>query len=220
MNKKILVLGDSHALVFNSKFVKLLFGKGRFTVVSVNGATVSGLENPNSKTNASQIFFNAFTANPDAQTVIFLLGEVDTGFVIWYRAQKYNANVDDMLEMALKNYNLLLTNPDLKNKQVIVISSPLPTIYDDNNWGEISNLRKEVKADLKQRTGLALKFNSRMKKIVEDNNQIFIDLDSLSLSNTGAGAKKILRNLNKSDHHYNKLIYALMLKMKLRKHLK
>jgi len=34
----------------------------------------------------------------------------------------------------------------------IVVSTPLPTIKDNCQWGEVSNLRKEIKATQKERT--------------------------------------------------------------------
>src|SRR4051794_28247820 len=95
--RNILVLGDSHAVVFRSKYIKAFLPSYKFHVYSVPGATVSGLDNPNSKTNASNIFNEAIQNNSQINNVIFLLGEVDTGFVIWYRAQKYASKVEDML---------------------------------------------------------------------------------------------------------------------------
>lgn len=48
--KEILVIGDSHASVFkNTEFLKA-FPNHFMNVVSIGGATVSGLKNPNSQT--------------------------------------------------------------------------------------------------------------------------------------------------------------------------
>ena len=51
---RILVLGDSHSLVFShcNKMQKIV----QFTVVSVNGATAQGVVNPNSRTDALNHF--------------------------------------------------------------------------------------------------------------------------------------------------------------------
>lgn len=215
--KDILVIGDSHAFVFSSKVVKLLFAGYRFHVTAVKGATVSGLENPNSKTDANKIFKMALEKFDFPKTVIFLLGEVDTGFVIWHRAQKYQVNVEEMLALALKNYETLLSNQNLKNKKIIIISTPLPTIADNNNWGEVSNLRKDIKVPILQRTDLTLQFNQGLKNIAHEKGYTFIDLDKYTLRTDKKGAKKIFHNIRKSNHHYNNLSYASLLRLCLRK---
>jgi hypothetical protein len=51
---KILVLGDSHAEIFN--FCNTKQKKYNFEVISVGGATAQGSVNPNSNTNALNIF--------------------------------------------------------------------------------------------------------------------------------------------------------------------
>jgi len=81
---EILVLGDSHAKVFSNRLFKSSFPTYFFNIVKVAGATVSGLKNPNPKTQALPIFLHGIK-NSKAATTIILIGEVDTGFVIWHR---------------------------------------------------------------------------------------------------------------------------------------
>ncbi|BAW96820.1 hypothetical protein NIES970_17620 [[Synechococcus] sp. NIES-970] len=78
---EILILGDSHVAVFDRPKMRVNFPWYFFNVVSVGGATASGLENPNSITQAFSIF-KTNLENSKAKIVIVLLGEVDTGFVI------------------------------------------------------------------------------------------------------------------------------------------
>ena len=85
--EEILVIGDSHVDIFKHKDLRRQFNKLFFNVCSVGGATVSGLVNPNSTTQALPRFRKAIKSSK-AKTTIVNLGEVDTGFVIWYRAQK------------------------------------------------------------------------------------------------------------------------------------
>jgi len=54
--KSIMVLGDSHAQIFMFPLFKIFFPLIKFDVCSVGGATASGLENPNSKTQAYKNF--------------------------------------------------------------------------------------------------------------------------------------------------------------------
>jgi len=94
----VLVLGDSHAAIFNHPHLQGCFPDTYFHVCFIGGATVSGLENPNSKTDSRRIFETALATCRHRKTTIVMLGEVDTGFVIWYRAAKYKESVDEMLK--------------------------------------------------------------------------------------------------------------------------
>jgi hypothetical protein len=81
------VLRDFHTLVFESEKMKSLFPELDFSVTSVGGAIVSGLENQNAVSKAMPQYLSALNTTT-ADAVIVMLGEVDTGFVNWYRAQK------------------------------------------------------------------------------------------------------------------------------------
>lgn len=131
MKRRILVLGDSHANVFECLEFSRFWISNSFKVVSVGGATASGLENPNSKTDAYNIFRKAIN-DENPKYVLTMLGEVDTGFVIWYRAQKKEISVIDSLNHTIKTYTNFLSG--IKAKR-IVFSAPLPTIRDGQSWG-------------------------------------------------------------------------------------
>jgi hypothetical protein len=113
--REVLVLGDSHSKVFNRKRLRKGFRRSFFTVCAVGGATVSGFQNPRSKTQALPVF-RATLKLTSAKTVIVLLGEVDAGFVIWYRAEKHNETVSEMLEQAIHNYQQFLLDISRKKK--------------------------------------------------------------------------------------------------------
>ena len=210
--KKVLVLGDSHVEVFNSDHMKSAFPEFEFEVVSVGGATVSGLENPNSATKAMPQYVEALDATL-AETVVVMLGEVDTGFVIWYRAQKYDTPVDDMLNLAIANYQSFLSKISEKFN-AICISTPLPTIQDDMQWGEVANLRKEVKATQTERTALTIRFNNAMSSFCKARGITFISLDSQSVNQHGK-LKESLLNLNPLDHHYNPIEHTALISVPL-----
>jgi hypothetical protein len=205
MVKQILVLGDSHTKVFYNKKFNLMLPSHVFDIVKVVGATVSGLENPNSKTQALPIFVENIKRS-NATTAIVLLGEVDTGFVIWYRAEKYNSPIASMFDKAIENYKNLLIEVSRKFS-VICISCPLPTIQDGNTWGEVANERKAVKATQRQRTELAIEFNKRMQEFCKEKGFYYLNFDSESLGDDGL-VKASLLNSNSNDHHYNMARYA------------
>lgn len=199
--EKNLVLGDSHSTVFKSRWFKIRYPLKQFDVCNILGATASGLENPNSKTQAYRAFSDKLNSGIDYDRVIILLGEIDTGFIIWYRSQKYGIPVEETYKKTLKVYTNFVNNVAKHNK-VIVISAPLPTISDNNDWGEVANLRKEIKVSQLKRTNLTLKFNKEVEKYCLSNGIDYLNLDAQSLGQDGL-VKKTLINKNKLDHHYD-----------------
>jgi len=206
--KEILVLGDSHTPIFHHPSFKKAFPELCFNVVSVIGATASGLENPNTKTQAYPIFKQALQQSP-AEKVIIMLGEVDTGFVIWYRAKKYQESVSAMMDKAIRSYTNFLSEV-ASHFEVICISTPLPTIQDGNDWGDVANLRREVTATQKERTSLTLQFNQQIQSFCTQKKIAFVMLDGLSLGENDVVAENLL-NSNPNDHHYNPDVYSQLL---------
>lgn len=214
--REILVLGDSHAVVFSDARFRAEFPLHSFNVVAIGGATASGLENPNSKTQAAPIFMDAMKRSA-ASTVIVLLGEVDTGFVIWYRAEKYQVSVSEMLQSALTSYQEFLRL--LKDeRRVVCLSAPLPTITDGRDWGEVANARKNVRASQAQRTTLTIRFNEGMRSFCAKNGIGYLDFDGESIGKDGLVDAKLL-NSNPLDHHYEPRAYMEMMIPKLEEHL-
>lgn len=212
LREEVVVIGDSHAAVFRHHSIRTGFPRYVFNVVAVTGATVSGLKNPNSKTQAMPVFMDRIKRSR-AKTTIVLLGEVDTGFVIWYRAEKHHASVDAMLESAITNYQSLLATIGDDSK-VICISAPLPTIRDGQDWGAVANARKDVKATQLERTKLTQEFNGRMEAYCLQNGFTYLSFDRESIGENGLVADRLL-NVNAADHHYAAEPYATMIKAKL-----
>ncbi|WP_371192491.1 SGNH/GDSL hydrolase family protein [Glaciecola sp. SC05] len=209
--KRLLILGDSHTSVFDDAiFRKAISNRYQLFIETVGGATISGLVNPNSKTNAQAIFESAFCKiKPDV--LITQMGEVDTGFVIWYRAQKHKSSVEEMLELCVNNYCDFLKKYQ-GNQKTIVLSAPQPTIRDNQDWGEIANLRKEISASQQERTKLTLAFNSKMEENARALGVNFINLDTESIGDDGLVAPFLLNDDN-NDHHYAQEPYlALIMK--------
>ncbi|RXP45424.1 SGNH/GDSL hydrolase family protein [Lutibacter sp. HS1-25] len=213
--RKVLVIGDSHAKIFNNPLFKIHFPFYAFDVCSVKGATASGLENPNSKTQAYKIFKEKLDNPQKYFKVILLLGEVDTGFVIWYRSEKYDAPISKMFNDAIIKYTNFIADTN-KLLQPIVISTPLPTISDNNDWGEIANLRKTIKAKQLERTDLTIKFNNKIEKFCKTNNIEYVNLDKQSLGKNGL-IDDYLLNKNSNNHHYNNNNYTKLLIRNLKK---
>lgn len=215
LRKEILVIGDSHAKIFSHQSMRNGLSSFFFNVTSVGGATVSGLQNPNSKTQALPIFEKSISSSK-ADTIIVLLGEVDTGFVIWHRAERHNAPIEEMLDIALTNYQNLLASMLQTKRNVICISAPLPTIRDGEFLGDVANARKEIKASQLERTNITILFNKRIEEFCKNHRIPYINLDSKSLGQDGLVDMRLL-NKNPTDHHYDLQKYAEMLIPEIKK---
>ncbi len=202
----VLVLGDSHAAVFRHPRFARDHPDVDWRIVLVHGATASGLENPNdSRTRAYPTFRRALDEGRERRVVV-TLGEVDTGFVIWYRAFKYNEPLFAMLGRAVDAYARFLSEASAR-ADVLCLGAPLPTIRDGAAWGEVANLRREVRAPQLARTALTLEFNRRVRVFCRSRGISFLDLDAVSLGPDGLVRPELL-NTNPADHHYEPGPYA------------
>ncbi len=205
----VYVLGDSHAKVFHYINDNRDLDKVYFDVLSVGGATAMGMVNPNSKTNALKLFSNKMERADRNKPVIIMLGEVDTGFLIWFRALKKGLSVDSQMDLSLTNYFKFVDLLKERGfKKIYLLSAPLPTIPDNHaKYGEIARLRKEVTASLDERTQLTLKYNESLRNHAKQNNLEFIDLDKYLLGDKGV-IKKSYLNENPLDHHCDHRPYS------------
>ncbi|MFI3196419.1 MAG: sulfotransferase family 2 domain-containing protein [Methylococcaceae bacterium] len=206
--QNVLVLGDSHTKVFGHPEWKNLAPKLPIQVISVEGATLSGLENPNSKTQAGAVFQQALLQYP-ANIILLCLGEVDTGFVIWLRAENNEITVKQATKRAINNYCRLITEAS-KKATVVVISTPLPTLTDNDKDGVVAKARAEISATQKQRTELTCEFNLEMQQWCTANNICYINIDPLSKGADGLVDAALLHN-NPKNHHYNPNRYRKLL---------
>ena len=213
--RNIIVLGDSHALVFLSRRFRRYFPLTKFDVCSVGGATASGLDNPNSLTAAYEMFSNKLSSVPKNSIVIVMLGEVYTGFVIWWRSQKSGHGIELMLGRAVKkNYTKFISELDSSHRP-LVISTPMPTITDDNEWGEVANLRSEISATQRERTDLTLRFNSEIREYCGRYSIPYVDRDKASLGDDGLVVDHLIGG-NRNDHHYDVGQYLKLMAPRLR----
>jgi len=202
-------IGDSHLCVYRYILKHRLLKKTMLKFCVVGGATLSGIENPNSKTQAGPIISRYLDNKVRSNHVVLVcLGEVDCGFVIWYQAEKYNEDIDIYFQKALDNYCVLLMNLQSKSKRVIASSIPLPTIKDGVTGGWVAQARGEIKASVRQRTNLTMRFNRGVKMFCAENNLDFLDLESYIINkNTMLLDEKYL-NSNERDHHLSDSAYA------------
>jgi len=204
----ILVLGDSHARIFKHEAWLKLTPNLTWKTILVQGATVSGLKNPNSKTQAAKFFKQALVQNP-AKTIMFCLGEVDTGFVIWLKAEKQGIDVQKAAQQAVENYCELIELAS-RQAQVVVLSTPLPTLKDGLEEGAVAKARSSIKTSQRQRTELTCWFNTEMELWCKNHAINYVNLDPVSKGPDGQLDPKLL-HINPRDHHYNPNYYQKLL---------
>lgn len=213
--ERVFVLGDSHAHVF--KFINNHSSlKQFFDVMVVGGATAMGMVNPNSKTDCLNLFRGKLKGVKKHQKILILLGEVDTGFVIWYRALKHGLSVESQFERSLENYFEFVRDLLAKGyTNICLMSAPLPTIKDNHGkHGEIANLRSEVKNSIEERTDLTLEYNKRLAEFATQNDIQFLGLDTDLLGKNGIIDSRYL-NSDPLDHHCDHKFYSEMIVKRL-----
>jgi hypothetical protein len=195
----ILVLGDSHSEVFNycNKKQQNIY----FEVVIVGGATAQGSVNPNSNTNALNIFKKKINTIKDKafKYIIINLGEVDCGFVIWYRKHKYNIDIEDQLKITtdnLFNFIKLEILPYFQSSKIILNGSILPTIKDNTDKKYLVGARSEVNVSQIDRTVLTIKYNNILKNYSLVNGYNYMDITNYILDNETKMVNKIFLNKN------------------------
>lgn len=215
ISKKYYVFGDSHTEVFEYMSKMRMIPFKYFYVNKIGGATAQGMRNPNSRTNAMEIFLEEIQKLNKKSKLIFLIGEVDTGFVIWYRANKYNENIQIQLNQSVEHYFQFIDNViSLGYKKIIIMSAPLPTIEDNQNWGEVANARKDIKASKRERTVLTLEYNALIKEKSFERNLVFLNTDDYLLDTKTNVIKEKFKNKDPNNHHLDVVQYSRIVKIK------
>lgn len=165
----------------------------------VRGATAVGMRNPNSATNALQTFQDAVHSKPD--NVIVQLGEVDCGFVIWYRAKKYNESIDLQLKQSVEAYRSFALGLVKSGMNVVLTGAVLPTIRGGQSWGDVANLRREVDVPLLERTRLTLAYNEQIKSVAREIGAAYTDITAETINRETGTVDDYYRCEDPTDHH-------------------
>ena len=208
-------LGDSHIGIFDDDRLRRALPFAHFHTVSVEGATASGLPNPNSQSQAGVIFDDTLGRMEATARIIVCLGEVDAGFVIWLRTKSAPTTLLRSFRNAVKNYQTFLTRLAAA-RRVIVVSAPLPTIRDGDRTSIVGNLRRELNVSQRDRTRLTLLFNRVMQRFCAARKIIYLPLDAASLDAASGVVAERLRHPSATNHHYCSEAYAALLAQHLR----
>ena len=203
----IVAMGDSHVSVF--KYISKILPFWSIEVCEVGGATAQGAVNPNSKSNALPIFSNMINQiDPCDKYIILNLGEVDCGFLIWYRAQKYKESLPSQLLRSTNNYFSFIQDIVAKKfcpERILIASAVPPTIDDNTDPRFLNGARAEVKASIYRRTRLTFLYNEILRFQCEEYGFKYVDVFSQFLSAETGLVDERYKNENPSDHHLSSL---------------
>jgi hypothetical protein len=195
--RHVVVLGDSHS--------EALAGwrppGWRFDVVTVGGATASGVVNPNSVTAALPTYQARLQKVRPFQSILVMLGEVDCGYVIWRRVSEGH-DLDASLAETLRRYESFLETTARHASRLFVMSVPLPTLPDDTTgWGEVAQRRANVPTSQRDRTDLTLRFNEQLAERCRAHGWEFVDSTSAQLDGSTRLVRSDLVRHGEADHH-------------------
>jgi hypothetical protein len=208
--------GDSHTAVFRQVARERDLPRTWLDAVPVRGATALGLVNPNSKTRALPVFREVIDKLPLDRPLLFMLGEVDCGFLIWYRAQHKAVSVDGEFETSFRNYTTFLEGLLQEGrKRLVVVTVPPPTIR-EGQQGAVANARREVSASLHDRTELTRAYNARLRTWATANKCQFLDYEDELIDPATGLVREDLRDADESNHHLDVHKHARIVAAQLR----
>jgi hypothetical protein len=201
----LLALGDSHleALELAAELGVLNVESYAFSIVP--GATAVGLRNPNAMTNAVNIFKDALVDQSKESRVLVHLGEVDCGFVIWWRAKTYGESVESQFLASIGAYREFLQDVlAMGFRRLCIVGASLPTIRDQIDFGDVANRRSEINVGIRERTDLTLSYNDRLRVAASELGIGYMDITDAVLNKSSHLVSDFFRNSDPTNHHLDK----------------
>lgn len=198
----LLAVGDSHL-----EALKFAAGLGLLNAAAVDfcivpGATAVGLRNPNSNTQALSLFREFVALKARSSHVLVHLGEVDCGYLFWWRQQKYGEPVEKQMRESLSAYRGFMEELRAAGfRQLCIAGASLPTIRNGTDYGAVANMRSEVTADLGERTALTLRYNAELAAMAADMAIFYFDITEGVLNRAEGVVAAHFRNPNPLNHH-------------------
>lgn len=204
-NNQLLALGDSHleALKLAADLGILNIRSSCFSIVP--GATAVGLRNPHSLTDALSIFKKTLMAQQVNSHTVIHLGEVDCGFVIWWRAQKYGESIEKQFRASIDAYRQFLDEVlEMGFFKLCIAGASLPTIRDGVDLSVVANKRAEVCVGIRQRTELTFRYNCELDELANKLGISYFDITDAVLDQSSNLVHDFFRNPDSCDHHLDK----------------
>ena len=210
---KVLFLGDSHVQDYIYRGARLIQNEIKFDTCFVGGATAQGAVNPNSKTKALSRFSDLLKQKKRSSYDYFaiMLGEVDCGYLIWYRAKKYNKTVEEQINLSVNNLEKFLKTQVEKNfakNKIVVVGATLPTIKDNTDSRFLKGARKAVDVSLRERIDCTFKYNKLLANMAKKNNYLYFDITNETFDKKNYCVFPRFLNKDPYNHHFDSLSAA------------
>ena len=85
--------------------------------------------------------------------------------------------------------------------RVLVLSVPLPTIRDGQDWGDIATARREIAASQADRTSLTLEYNERLDAACSTIGATFLEVTTPTLDPRTGLLRPEYYNESPTNHH-------------------
>jgi len=194
----IKAIGDSHTSIFDaytgSDYI--------FEQTRVHGATARGAINPKTKTDSLRIFKEGLSGTI-ANRVIIGLGEVDCGYIIWYKNKHDGISLEDGIKQSMDGLFTFVKQEVEKiyqPSQIILMASIPPTIEDNTDPRFLEGRRSDVNPTLKQRADLTRDWNRLLEKRCKDEGYRCMNINNYIIDSNDR-VKNTYRNNNPWDHH-------------------
>jgi hypothetical protein len=199
----ITCIGDSHARIFRYIAKADLLPGIRVQCLFVRGATALGLVNPRSKTNAVVVFKRFLERRPKTNVIVVMLGEVDCGYLLFYRAARYKVPLGEELERSVANYMEFVEWVKRSGfPHVVVCSVPPPTIEDGDPFlGDVIKARREYHGTLAERIQVTAEYNRLLKAGERRYGYRFLDLHTQLLDSETGIVMREFKNKHQHDNH-------------------
>jgi hypothetical protein len=215
-------IGDSHARIFRYIARSRLLPEVRIQCLFVRGATALGLVNPRSKTNAVVMFKKFLERRPRTNLIFVMLGEVDCGYLLFYRAAKYDVPFREELERSVANYMEFVEWIKRTGfPHVVVCSVPPPTIEDGDLFlGDVVKARREYHGTLTERVHATHEYNRLLREGEDRHGYRFLDLHTQLLDKKTGIVMSEFKNKQQYDHHLEEARVAPLFSERIRSFLR
>jgi hypothetical protein len=200
MPSTLTFVGDSHIQYFSEVARKGHFLPRRSLFCEVGGATAVGMTNPMTLTNAVGQYREMLATLARPSIVVVQLGEVDCGFVIWYRAEKYGETIATQMRKSIASYRQFVEELLVLGHTPIITGATLPTLR-DTDTGAVAAMRKEITASQIERTRLTLNYNEQLAALAASLGVIYLDVTRHMLDHATGLIRDVFRNADPEDHH-------------------
>ena len=208
--------GDSHVSVFDI-VARFHLARTWCDVNDAGGATALGLANEASRSGAARMFRSRIARLPRHRTLLFMIGEIDCGYLLWLRAEGGMEPIEVGLQRSLDNYTGFLAEVRSGGRRRLIVSLvQLPAVVDYAAGQGVPHNRAPIAATLAERTDLTREFNERLRRWALRNGCGLLDFETDTTDPSTGLVRPELRNPDPSNHHYHGRVFAPVIAARLR----